>query len=156
MPDTRSKSVGATLVGVLAMAMAITAAACVAVSPTERPRPSPTPGPPSIRAASTFTAQFDGRRWTFQVIVDPHASPTDVSLEYGAGATFDHVFVMVTGLLDAGQVSATTDAIPPDLSFCGRFVATNEFGTVSLDAHCSTQGPPTGTSGSTVSPSASS
>jgi hypothetical protein len=136
--------------------MVIVAAACVAETPTERPRPSPTAGPPSIRAGSTFTSQFDGRRWTFQVIVDPHASPTDVSLEYGAEAgPFDNVFVMATAVLDAGQVSASTDTIPPDVTFCGRFVATNEFGTVSLDAHCHPQGPPPGAPSPAVAPSGS-
>lgn len=68
-------------VAVVVLAVVSAAAGCVAEPPTERPRPSPTPGPPSIRVASTFTSQFDGRRWTFQVIVDPHGSPTDVSLE---------------------------------------------------------------------------
>ena len=123
-------------VAVVVLAVASAAAGCVAEPPTERPRPSPTPGPPSIRVASTFTSQFDGRRWTFQVVVDPHGSPTDVSLEYGSGPTFDHVFVMAAGVLDAGQVSATTDAIPPDMSFCGSFTATNSFGSASLDAGC--------------------
>lgn len=118
------------------VALAIVVAGCGPDAPTQGPRPSPTPGPPSIRTASTFMFQFDGKRWTLQVVVDPKSSPTDVVFEYGSGSTFDQTFVMAEGLLDPGQVSATTDAMPADWSFCGRFTATNAFGSVSLDVGC--------------------
>jgi hypothetical protein len=117
------------------VALAVVGAGCSPEAPTQRPRPSPTPGPPSIRLASSFTRIVDGTRSTLQVVVDPEGSPTDVVFEYGSGSTFDQTFVMAEGLLDAGLVSATTEAIPVDL-LCGRFTATNACGSASVDVGC--------------------
>jgi hypothetical protein len=139
------------------VALAVVGAGCSPEAPTQRPRPSPTPGPPSIRLASSFTRKVDGTRSTLQVVVDPKGSPTEVVYEYGSGRTFDQAFVMAEGLLDAGVVSATTEAIPPDLLLCGRFTATNAFGSASLDVGCElppvrTLGPPSPSAGPSASP----
>lgn len=126
---------------VTVVALAILAAGCGPDTPTPAPRPSPTPGPPSIRA-STLKYQFDGSRLTLQVVVDPKDSPTEVVFEYGSGSTFeqtpifDQRLVMAEGMIDPGQVSATTGALPADWWLCGRVTATNVFGSVSMDVGC--------------------
>ncbi len=123
------------------VALAIVVAGCSPDTPTPAFRPSPTPGPPTIRD-SALKWQFEGSRLTLQVIVDPKDSATDVVFEYGSGSTFeetpvfDQTLVMAEGMIDPGQVSATTGALPADWWFCGQVTATNAFGSVSRDVGC--------------------
>lgn len=153
-PRIRAASIREKSAAVLVTAIALVAAACGGEPPTEQPSASPTAGPPSMRVATTFASQFDGQRFTFQVIVDPHDSPTDVAYEFGTGSAYDHTIEMATSVLDPGQVSVTSDAIPSDMAFCGRFVATNALGRASLEESCHTLLVPPGAPSATGAPSA--
>jgi hypothetical protein len=78
-------------------------------------------------------------RWTFNATVNPRGSPTHVVLEYGFGTeaapVFDTTLEVATDLLDARALTATVQ-LSEEASFCARFTATNEVGSVSSEQRC--------------------
>lgn len=91
------------------------------------------PAAPALRPGSYV---FDGKAWTFKVVVNPHGLPTDVTLEWGVGPTFDHSLPMAAGLTEPQEVTFTTKDLPPDGVFCATIRAANDAGSTLVDAYC--------------------
>jgi hypothetical protein len=115
------------------VALGLALAGCLDSEPSITPRPSPTAGPPILRSQPW---SFDGQAWTFRVTVNPNGDETSVVFEWGTDGTYDHLIPVEDGLFTGKQVSLTTREPPADESFCGRFRATNAFGSTVLEVAC--------------------
>jgi hypothetical protein len=117
----------------IVVALTVALAGCLDAEPSITDRPSPTPGPPILRSQPW---SFDGQAWTFSVTVNPNGDETSVVFEWGTDGAFDHLIPVEDGLFTGKQVSLTTREPPADESFCGRFRATNAFGSMVLEVAC--------------------
>jgi hypothetical protein len=108
-----------------------------------QPPPSaPTETPPTASTIRLGDWSASNGRWTFNATVNPRGGPTHVVLEYGLGTesapVFDTTLEVETGILDARALTATIQ-LPEEASFCARFAATNEVGSVSTEPFCQSQ-----------------
>ena len=115
-------------------------AACDSSAPTAPP--SATPGVfadrPAVGIGNTWTAQ--NGKWTFTGSIDPLGAPTDVVLDVGPGPQtlrqFDSHLAVAQQVVDAQELTITTDQIPDIPEICVRFTATNRVGSSSTSPLC--------------------
>ena len=90
-----------------------------------------------MRAASDDTSTFDGTEWVFRAVLNPHGLPTKVTFEYESAAAQSSREVSVADAIDtAGEVEAKVSAEDAGGRICGRFIASNDAGSVTFDVGC--------------------